>query len=79
MEDHIAALCETMRLLITGDGDRVPASIDVQRNFSRKYLSSWVFDCCDAIQKSSIANYYGRVAEFTRMFMALERDSLAID
>lgn len=79
MEDHLSALCETMRLLIAGDGGREPAPSDVQWNFSRKYLLSWVFDCCGAIEKSSIANYYRRVAEFTCLFMALERDSLAMD
>jgi TorA maturation chaperone TorD len=79
MEDHLSALCETMRTLIAGEGDRATAPVEAQRNFSRRYLLSWVFDCCDAIEKTSIANYYRRVAEFTCLFMALERDSLAMD
>jgi TorA maturation chaperone TorD len=79
LEDHLSALCETMRLLIAGDGERPPAPIDVQRNFSRKWLFPWVFSCCTAIEKSSIANYYARVAEFSSLFMALERDSLAME
>jgi TorA maturation chaperone TorD len=78
-EDHLSALCETMRLLILGDRDRPLAAVDAQRNFSRSHLLSWVFDCCDAIRKCSIANYYARVAEFTYLFMALERDSLAME
>jgi TorA maturation chaperone TorD len=79
LEDHLSALCETMRLLIAGDESRPPASIDVQRNFSRKRLFPWVFACCAAIENSSIANYYVRVAEFSSLFMALERDSLAME
>jgi TorA maturation chaperone TorD len=79
LEDHLSALCETMRLLIAGDGERAPAELDVQRNFSRKWLFPWVFTCCAAIEKSSIANYYARVAEFSTLFMALERDSLAME
>ncbi|MGE5088951.1 MAG: molecular chaperone, partial [Candidatus Levyibacteriota bacterium] len=31
LEDHLSALCETMRLLIAGDGDRGPAPIATQR------------------------------------------------
>jgi TorA maturation chaperone TorD len=79
MEDHLSALCETMRLLVAGNGDRSPATVDQQRNFLQKRLLSWVFDCCGAITKSSLANYYRRVAELTQQFLALERDSLAID
>ena len=35
-EDHLAALCESMRLLIAGDAERRCAPIDVQRNFLPK-------------------------------------------
>jgi TorA maturation chaperone TorD len=79
LEDHFSALFETMRLLITGDADRPPAAIEDQRNFCRKRLLSWAFACCAAIEKSSLANYYRRVAELTDQFLALERDSLAMD
>jgi TorA maturation chaperone TorD len=79
VEDHLAALCETMRMLVAGDADRRSAPIEVQRNFFRAHLLPWVFDCCGAIACSSIANYYRRVAEFSDLFMAVERDSLAMD
>jgi TorA maturation chaperone TorD len=68
-----------MRLLIAGDAERRSAPIDVQRNFFEKHLSPWVFDCCGAIEQCSLANYYRRVAEFTELFVAIERDSLAMD
>ncbi len=79
LEDHFSALFETMRLLITGDADRPPATIEDQRNFCEKRLLPWAFDCCAAIEKSALANYYRRVAELTKQFLALERDSLAMD
>ena len=79
MEDHLSALCETMRLLVAGDVERLPATVQQQRNFLEKRLLSWAFDCCAAIEKSSLANYYRRVAELTEQFLALERESLAID
>jgi len=78
-EDHLSALCETMRLLVAGTGDREPATVATQRQFFDRHLAPWVFDCCDAICKCPLANYYQRVAEFTSLFMAVERDSLAID
>jgi TorA maturation chaperone TorD len=79
LEDHLGALCETMRLLVAGDEARRPASLDEQRNISRRWLFPWVFECCAAIEASSIANYYRRVAQLTSLFMALERDSLAME
>jgi len=78
-EDHLAALCETMRILITGTGDRPPSAPATQRAFFEGRIAPWVFDCCAAIQQSSVANYYRRVAQLTSSFLAVERDSLAID
>ena len=37
------------------------------------------FDCCNAILQSPVANYYRWVAQLTSLFLAVERDSLAID
>ena len=79
VEDHLAALCETMRLLISGSAEFRSVPLDVQRNFFEKHLLPWIFDCCAAIDQCSLANYYRRVAEFTCQFMAVERDSLVMD
>jgi TorA maturation chaperone TorD len=78
-EDHLAALLETMRILIAGFDGQAPAPIAVQREFFNRWIAPWAADCCDAITQSQIANYYVRVAEFTSLFVAVERDSLAID
>src|SRR6185295_12329807 len=53
-EDHLAALCETMRILIAGAGDRRPSETAVQRAFFERRIAPWVFDCCDAIQTSAV-------------------------
>jgi TorA maturation chaperone TorD len=79
LEDHLSALCETMRLLITGQDEREPAPIATQRAFFERHIAPWVFLCCTAIRESTIANYYVRVAEFTEQYMALDRDALAMD
>jgi TorA maturation chaperone TorD len=79
VEDHISALFETMRLLIEGDSTRSPANLTVQRGFFETHIGSWVFDLCTALKNCPLANFYRPVAEFAELFMALERDSLAIE
>jgi len=78
-EDHLSVLCETMRMLIAGDGARAPASIAEQRAFFDRHIASWIQICCTAICDCPLANYYARVGQLTSSFMAVERDSLAID
>ena len=78
-EDHLAAVCETMRALITGAGQRERFAFAEQQEFFESHVKPWVFQCCTAIKNSPVANYYRRVAEFTELFMAVERDSFAIE
>jgi TorA maturation chaperone TorD len=78
-EDHLSVLCETMRMLIAGDAVRPPASIAEQRAFFDRHIASWIQVCCTAICECPLANYYVRVGQLTSSFMAVERDSLAID
>ena len=78
-EDHLSIVLETMRMLVAGDGERVPATLEVQQAFFDRHLLPWAADCCNAISLNSIANYYRRVAEFAHCFVALERDSFALE
>jgi TorA maturation chaperone TorD len=78
-EDHLSAVLETMRVLITGAPGVEPRPLAEQNAFFAAYVGSWVMSCCDAIIAAPIANYYRRVAEFTRFFVAIERDSFAIE
>ncbi len=78
-EDHLATVCETMRALILGAGRGEPFAFAEQREFFEVHVKPWVYDCCTAIQNSPVANYYRRVAEFTQLFMVIERDSFAIE
>jgi TorA maturation chaperone TorD len=79
LEDHLAAIFETMRILIAGRGDRPPVTPAVQQAFFTTHIAPWVFLCCSAIEACPVANYYRRVAEFGSLFLAVERDSLAMD
>lgn len=78
-EDHLGALCETMRLLIAGVPGRDPEPVAAQREFFNRFIGGWTERCCTAITQSEIANYYRRVAQFHGLYVALERDSFAID
>jgi TorA maturation chaperone TorD len=79
VEDHLSALCETMRILIAGDDDRAPVPVSQQREFFERHIEPWVFKCCGAIFNCPVANYYRQVAQFTNCYLALERDSLAME
>jgi TorA maturation chaperone TorD len=79
LEDHLAAIFETMRILIAGRGDRRPVPAAEQQRFFSTHIAPWVFICCSAIEQCPVANYYRRVAEFCNLFLAVERDSLAMD
>ena len=80
-EDHLAALCETMRILIAGDR-RPRAGVDCRRSarFSTRRIAPWVYRLLQCnIAKCTLLITTVRVAQFTSLFMAVERDSFAID
>jgi TorA maturation chaperone TorD len=79
VEDHLSALCETMRVLIAGRDERRPSDVADQRAFFDRFLAPWTSRCCDAITQHAVANYYERVAQFANAFLAIERDALALD
>jgi TorA maturation chaperone TorD len=78
LEDHLAAVAETMRLLVAGGEGRPPSPLEAQRAFFDAWIASWVFECCAAISGCPLANYYLPAAEFTQSFLAIERDSFAM-
>ena len=77
-EDHIAVVFEAMRMLVAGDGDRAPAEIGEQRAFFERFLVTWAFDCCIAIDNSPVANYWRHVAQLTRCFVGVETAAFAM-
>lgn len=67
-EDHIAALCELMRHLISVQ----QAGIDEQRECFHRFLYPGAVRLCDAIIASGQANFYKAVARFAKSFLELE-------
>jgi TorA maturation chaperone TorD len=78
-EDHLSLILETMRFLVAGDASRGPASVARQQGFFDRHVSPWALECCAAISTNAVANYYLRVAQFANRFLALERDSFAVE
>jgi TorA maturation chaperone TorD len=71
-EDHMAALCEVMRLLVVGDADSAPVSIEQQRVFFDRYLRPWYKKFVAQLEAAPSANYYRAVARLLRAFLDVE-------
>ena len=68
-EDHVAALCELMRHLISVQ----QAGIDEQRECFHRFVYPGAVRLCDAILAAEGANFYKAVARLARAFFELER------
>lgn len=67
LEDHLGALCETMRLLI--EAGQPP---DVQQDFFAKYIAGWSTRCLQDIAAAPDADFFRAVAAFALAFFELE-------
>ena len=70
-EDHVSALCDTMRWLIA-EG----RTFEEQRRFFGDFVDPGVRLFCEAIERSPLASFYKRVAELTRALMVVEQRAL---
>lgn len=70
-EDHIAALCEVMRYLITSD-DPGHASIATQKRFFATHMQPWVITMCEQVMQHPQAAYYSKVAALAKAFFDVE-------
>jgi TorA maturation chaperone TorD len=68
-EDHVAALCELMRHLISVQ----QAGIEEQRECFHRFIYPGAVRLCDAVLAAEGANFYKAVARFARAFFELER------
>ena len=68
VEDHIAALCDVMRLLI-GRG----APLTEQAAFFNEFVFEGSIALCDALERTDHASFYRHVAGLTRAFLNLEQ------
>jgi TorA maturation chaperone TorD len=77
-EDHLGALCETMRVLIAGAAGIARQSIDEQKHLFTAHIQPWYAACLADIAKAEPANFYRVVADFAAAFLAVEALAFAM-
>ena len=70
-EDHIAALCETMRHLVAEQ----KRDLHEQARFFRRWIAPAVEPLCNAIEKHQGSDFYRHVGRFAKAFFDLEQSS----
>lgn len=80
-EDHLGALCETMRVLVAG----APAPLTIPRQplerqhaFFDVHIAPWYERCLHDIAAAEGANYYRLVARLAGAFLAIEVESFVV-
>lgn len=68
-EDHIAALCDTMRYLIAVQ----KRDLAEQRGFFTRWIGPAADSLCDAIEREPATAFYKSVGKFARAFFHIER------
>lgn len=74
-EDHMAAVLEVMRFLLTADSAALPGALKKQQQFFDRHLRSWYGLCAAQIEVAPSANYYRLVARMLRAFLDVEAQS----
>ena len=74
-EDHVAAICETMRWLIV----RRKADLEVQRRFFLEYLYTAGLRFCSAVSACENAKFYRYAARLLQAFLDIEHKAFEID
>lgn len=79
LEDHLAALCETMRLLIAGGPQWERRTVQEQRAFFMKHLVPWYARCMDDIRRVPGANFYRKLADLAQAFFEIEYQAFELE
>jgi TorA maturation chaperone TorD len=66
-EDHISAIADVMRFLITND-----AGFEAQRRFFDRFVRSWYGGLADRVEARVEADFYKALGRFTRAFLDVE-------
>lgn len=77
-EDHLAALCEAMRFLLSGEASGGSTSLETQAQFFIRHIAPWYAAFTDQLERAPAARYYRSVAHFARAFFDLESRSFAL-
>lgn len=78
MEDHLGALCETMRILIGGAGDRAPQSLEVQQAFFSTHIAPWYERFMHDMRNAEGSDFYRQVADLADVFLDIEAQAFEV-
>ena len=77
-EDHLGALCETMRRMIMG-GQGVPRQpVERQQEFFEIHIAPWSGVCLNHLREADGARFYQRVADLADAFFDIEREAFEV-
>jgi len=77
-EDHLGALCETMRVLVAGAPGIARQPLARQKQFFDAHLQPWYPACLADIARDEGANFSRLVAAFAGAFLAIEAEAFAV-
>lgn len=78
-EDHLGALCETMRVLIAGGPGLERQPLAIQKWFFERHIAPWSARCLADIANDPQASFYRLVAGFAQAFFAIEAEAFAFE
>jgi TorA maturation chaperone TorD len=78
-EDHLGALCETMRVLIAGGPGIRRQPLGQQKAFFESRIARWYERCLNDMQQAEGANFYRLVARFVGALLAIEAAAFAVE
>lgn len=78
-EDHLGALCETMRVLVAGGPGLPHQPVPEQKQFFERHIAPWYGRCLADIAGAEGASFYRLVAGFALAFLAIEAEAFAFE
>ena len=78
-EDHLGALCETMRVLIAGGPGIRRQPLAEQKAFFEARIAPWYARCLSDLRHAEGANFYILVAAFVAALLAIEAEAFAVE
>lgn len=78
-EDHLGALCETMRLLIVGAPGAPRRPLALQRRFFQRHLQPWAQAVPDDLRRVEAACAYAALADVAQAFFDAEAAAFDLD
>ena len=77
-EDHLGALCETMRRMIAGGQGVARQPVERQQEFFDVHIAPWSGICLHHLRDADGAQFYQRVADLAAAFFEIEREAFEV-